>query len=149
MTPESILLRAIQLTLSRTGARLFRNNTGVGWTGDVTRLSGNDVLIRNARPLHAGLTKGSSDLIGWTPVTITAEMVGLTMAVFTAIEGKTERQRPTTEQDTFLRAVERAGGIAIVGKNENAVREAVVGWKPPTVMLGAELSPAPRSRARS
>jgi hypothetical protein len=129
MTPESILLRQIQLALSPAGTRVWRNNVATGWVGDVQRLSGNDVYIRNARPLHAGLCKGSSDLLGFHPVRVTAEMIGRNVAVFLAIEGKTGRARTTAEQDTFLRAVEHAGGIAIVGREAEAVREAVVGWR--------------------
>lgn len=125
MTAESALLRSIQLTLSPAGVRLFRNNTAQGWVGDAIKLSNGDVLIRNARPLHAGLTKGSSDLIGWSP----RQIDGRSVAVFTAIEGKTARQRPTAEQTAFLQAVERAGGIAVIGREAEAVREAVVNWR--------------------
>jgi hypothetical protein len=128
MTPESILLRQIQLALSPSGTRVWRNNVATGWVGDVQRLSGDDVFIRNARPLHAGLCKGSSDLIGFHPVRITPEMIGCVVAVFLAVEGKTGRARTTAEQDTFQRAVEGAGGIAIVGWEAEVVREAVVGW---------------------
>jgi hypothetical protein len=79
------------------------------WTFDA-------VLIHDARPLHAGLCEGSSDLIGWTPVTITPDMVGTTIAVFTAVEVKTGRVRVTEAQTRFLDAVTAAGGIARVAR---------------------------------
>jgi hypothetical protein len=63
-----------------------------------------------------GLTTGGSDLIGWTEMTITPEMVGSTLAVFTAVELKTGRLAPTREQIAFLGAVKRAGGLSGVAR---------------------------------
>ncbi|WP_366654462.1 VRR-NUC domain-containing protein [Fodinicurvata sp. EGI_FJ10296] len=73
-----------------------------------------DALIRNARPLHAGLCVGSPDLVGWRAVTITPEMVGAQIAQFTGIEVKTGRQRPTRAQRQFLDTLQRFGGFALV-----------------------------------
>jgi hypothetical protein len=98
--------------------RLFRNNVGTGWAGQATRITaGNlsaiahtlrpgDVVVRNARPLHAGLCVGSSDLIGYRRVN------GL--AQFVALEVKSERGRPTTEQTRFLDHITSAGGCAAI-----------------------------------
>lgn len=105
-------MRAIQLACSRGATRLFRNNTAQAWVGAATKimrptavtLQPGDVVIRNARPLHAGLCTGSSDLIGWT------QRDGA--AVFTAVEVKTETGRATPEQRQFVDAVSGAGGIA-------------------------------------
>jgi len=109
---EANLMRAIQLACSRGVTRLFRQNVGQGWTGNATRiarpttvtLQPGDVVIRNARPLHAGLCTGSSDLIGWT------QRDGA--AVFTALEVKTATGRATPEQRQFVDAVSGAGGVA-------------------------------------
>jgi len=103
---EGELLRRILLQSSEQGARLFRNNTALGWVGDVVSRSPSVLVLQNYRPLRAGLCVGGSDLIGWTP------RDGI--AVFTAIEAKTGRLKPTHEQESFLAAVERAGGIARV-----------------------------------
>jgi hypothetical protein len=98
--------------------RLWRNNVGTGWAGAATRVTaGNlqaiahtlrpgDVVVRNARPLHAGLCVGSSDLIGYRQVD------GL--AQFVALEVKSERGRPTPEQTRFLDHISSAGGCAAV-----------------------------------
>jgi hypothetical protein len=98
--------------------RLFRNNVGTGWAGAATRITaGNlqaiahtlrpgDVVVRNARPLHAGLCVGSSDLIGY-------RRVG-DLAQFVALEVKSERGRPTPEQTRFLDHISSAGGCAAV-----------------------------------
>ena len=109
---EANLMRSILLACSRGATRLFRNNTAQAWVGNPRRFSRvetvtvrpGDVLIHNARPLHAGLCVGSSDLIGWT------QRDGA--AVFTALEVKVERGRLTDEQRAFLDAVRAAGGIA-------------------------------------
>jgi hypothetical protein len=61
-----------------------------------------------------GLTKGASDLIGFESVTITPEMVGHRVAVFTALEVKGPKGNVSPEQREFLKAVEDAGGIAAV-----------------------------------
>ena len=95
------------------GVTLFRNNTGMGWAGELIRKYNNgSVELKNARPLHAGLCVGSSDIIGFRSVVITPDMVGERVAVFTALEVKTPTGRPTNEQLNFLLAVQSAGGIA-------------------------------------
>lgn len=56
---------------------LFRNNCG-------------QYKVESGAIIRYGIANpGGSDLIGWTPKTITLEMVGKTVAVFTAIEVKT------------------------------------------------------------
>lgn len=112
MTESSNLHRAIMLACGQGAARLFRNNTGMGWAGNMQRLDGGAVLVQNARPLHAGLCEGSSDLIGWRTIKVTPDMVGRVLAVFAAIEAKTGRGRLTDAQARFIEAVIRAGGIA-------------------------------------
>lgn len=105
------------------GVRVFRCNNGMGWIGDARKLPNGDVLIRNARPLHAGLVKGSSDLIGWTTRVITEADVGKRVAIFTAIEAKDGTGRADADQRRFLDAVEQAGGIAGVARApEDAVK---------------------------
>jgi hypothetical protein len=69
--------------------RLFRNNTGV-------------LRDANGRPVSFGLCKGSADLIGWTTRTITADMVGQQVAVFTSIEVKALTGRLRPEQKLWL-----------------------------------------------
>lgn len=112
----NILLRA-----SKTGARYFRNNVGKGWIGQWSKLSDGSILIQNPRRMNFGLCKGSSDLIGWVPVTITEDMVGQTVAVFSGIECKTKTGRVSDEQQRFLNAIHDAGGIDIVGRDPDDV----------------------------
>lgn len=109
---ERALRISVQRAVSGLGARWFRQNVGLAWQGERIVKTGDSVYLEHARPVRAGLCEGSSDLIGWTPVRITPEMVGQTVAVFTAAELKTAKQNLTEEQATFLEAVQKAGGIA-------------------------------------
>ncbi len=94
-------------------ARLFRNDNGVGYVGGkLKRTRDNDRVLVGGRPIKYGLQPGSGDLIGWTPVMITQEMVGQRVAVFTSIEAKTEGDTVKAEQRAWARRVRCAGGIA-------------------------------------
>jgi len=101
---EQRIQQEIRLAVSHGSARLFRNNTGT-------------LRDQNGRPVQFGLCKGSADLIGWKRVTITPEMVGSTVAVFTSIEVKTPTGRIRPEQQQWLDAVQTAGGIAGVARS--------------------------------
>lgn len=123
---ETNTTRLIMLEVSKyTGTTIFRNNTGMGWTGSHNRTKEGSILIRDARPLHAGLTKGSSDLIGWTTREITPDMVGQKVAVFTAIEVKTEKGRATAEQLNFIAQVRKSGGIAGIARSPEEARNLI------------------------
>ena len=113
---EGNLLKRIQILAGR-NVRIFRNNTGTGWQGKPI-WKGKTLILENARPLNAGLCMGSSDLIGWKTVIVTDEMVGKKVAIFTALEGKTGKTATSKEQSNFLRAVQKAGGIAAIIRNE-------------------------------
>lgn len=116
------------------GARLFRQNTGVAWVGKVERgfpgkrvvLGPNDVVIRNARPFHAGFD-GLSDLGGWSPITITADMVGATFAQYAQVEVKFGKDRATKDQLAWIDAVNAAGGRAGIARNEKDLSEILFG----------------------
>ena len=125
---ESQIQNRILLECGRGDTRLFRQNVGQGWVGRLVRRQAGTVEIAAARPLHAGLCEGSSDLIGWRTVEVTPEMVGQRLAVFTAIEVKSATGRPTPEQLKFLEAVREAGGVACVARSvEDAQRALIVG----------------------
>lgn len=99
---EKDIERSLILHASQCGSTLFKNNVG-----KLRDERGNIVTF--------GLCKGSSDLIGWTPVTITPEMVGSKIAVFTAVEVKKNKfgkYRATEDQKHFISAVKNNGGMA-------------------------------------
>lgn len=91
----------------RSDVKLFRHNVGVGWTGEVIKraagpvhvtLAPGDIVLRNPRPLHAGLIKGAADLIGFQRVKISPDMVGQELGVFVSIEVKKPGGRVSLEQ---------------------------------------------------
>lgn len=114
---ESNITKQILLAVSKSGARLFRNNVAMAWVGQQLHSAPGTVTLRDARPLHAGLCPGSSDLIGWTVREITPDMVGKKVAVFTAIEVKAERGRASAEQVNFIEQVRLNGGIAGIARS--------------------------------
>jgi len=110
--PETDLQQRIRLALGTTPhLRLFRNQ--VGQLPDP----------RTGRPVQFGLARGSADLIGWRTVTITPDMVGTRLAVFTSIEIKTPTGRLTPQQHAWLGTVRSAGGIAGVARSVRDAEE--------------------------
>lgn len=126
---EGNVQRDIQITASKEGAVTFRNNVALAWVGKAQKIAETmsirvhpgDVVIRGARPLHAGLIKGSSDLIGWKSTIITPEMVGEKFARFLAVEVKLTTDL-TPEQRNFIEQVNRAGGLAGVAYSADDAR---------------------------
>lgn len=103
---ETTLQQQIRLALgTRPDTRLFRNQ--VGSLPDP----------RTGRLVTFGLARGSADLIGWRTVTVTPDMVGQRLAVFTSIEVKTPTGRIAPAQQHWLGAVQQAGGIAGVARS--------------------------------
>lgn len=123
MAERDELIYPVLMRASEMGARLFRQNVGMAWVGKVIR-NGHQVMVTEARPFHAGLCEGSSDVIGITPVIVTPEMVGKTVGVFTAYEMKTGRLKTTKQQDGFLAMVRRLGGIAKVVRSPDEIERA-------------------------
>jgi len=101
---EQRIQQEIRLAVSKGDTRVFRNNTGT-------------LRDQHGRPVSFGLAKGSADLIGWRTITITPEMVGQQVAVFTSIEVKSATGRLRPEQQQWLDAVQAAGGIAGVARS--------------------------------
>jgi hypothetical protein len=124
---EGNLMKSIMLAVGRI-SRIFRNNVGTGWQGQAGPVKKypdgtSYIVLKNPRPLRAGLCVGSSDLIGWTEKEITPEMVGRRVAIFTALEVKTPTGRASKEQINFIRVVREAGGIAGIARDgEEGVR---------------------------
>lgn len=106
MKSETALQNEIRLEIGKLkNARLFRNNVGM--------ING----------VQFGLCVGSSDLIGFQSVTITPEMVGQKVAIFTAIEVKTETGKVSPAQIKFTEMVNKFGGIGAIVRSVNEAVE--------------------------
>lgn len=114
---ERRIQNEVLLAAADAGMTLWRNNVAMTWTGKTERLADGSILIREPRPLHAGLCNGSSDLIGLRRMVITADQVGQEIAQFSAVEVKTKRGRLTANQARFLDFVRDAGGFSIVARS--------------------------------
>lgn len=126
-TPESLASDNVLLAANANGCRLYRNNSGVAYDEKSNRPIffglGNDG-VKNDESIR------THDWIGWHQVTITPDMVGKKLAVFTAIDAKklgftrkTCYPIGTREygQDKFARRVIAAGGIAGFATNAEDV----------------------------
>lgn len=128
---ETLIMKKIMAAASRAGARIFRNNVGKAWIGQSERImkpgmvyvNPGDIVVRQGRRIEFGLGVGSSDNIGWKSIVITPSMVGKRVAVFTAIESKTDKGRASEEQKNFICRVQEAGGFAGIARNEQQALE--------------------------
>jgi VRR-NUC domain len=127
MSNETLITRQIMLALGKLRTlKIFRNNIGTAWQGQRVTIKGvptHYTILKDARPVHFGLCEGSSDLIGWTEIIVTPEMIGKKICMFTALEVKTGSGRISEAQLNFLEVVKAAGGVAgIVTSDEEATK---------------------------
>ena len=109
LSNEAYVQNKIRLAVGSGDVRLFRNNTGA-------------LMDMQGRLVKFGLCKGSSDLIGFRSITITPDMVGQKIAVFSAIEVK-DKGKATVDQKNFINIINNAGGYAGVAKNVNDAKK--------------------------
>ncbi len=114
MASEQTIQQSIRLACSRGPVRLWRNNVG-------------RLLDQQGRPVTFGLCPGSADLVGYSTVTITPDMVGQTVAVFTAVEVKAPTGRPTPQQTAWLEHIRAAGGRAGIARSVEDAQRIVLG----------------------
>lgn len=115
---ETPILREILIAASSLPTtRLFRNNQGVA------------VYENGSRVRYGIANPGGSDAIGWHSIEITPEMVGRRLAVFTAVEAKSQTGRLTDDQANFLRRVTEAGGIAGVCRSKDELLHLLTGGR--------------------
>lgn len=137
MREQTIQNRA-RLALSENKLGVYwRANVGRAWTSNEVyqikhpgqaasfRLEVGDMILRDARPFSTGLPEGFSDLFGATMLTVTPDMVGKTIAVYTGLEAKGPRGKATDKQEMHLAMVRRAGGIAGVFRSPDEAVEIV------------------------
>lgn len=118
MKSESQVTKEVLLAASRENTLLLRNNSGVAHIPD--EKTGRVRYVRYGLGNESGAINKkykSSDLIGITKITITEDMVGKTIGVFTAIEVKKEGWKFSGKgreaaQEAFHKLVRLHGGIA-------------------------------------
>lgn len=132
MTPGTRLTNEIRAATSKLGARLFPMTVGKFWgpfhkgtrydRAQTVSVKPGDVLIRGGYMVSVGFT-GLSDTLGGSPMTITADDVGRTVMVLTAVEVKAGNDRPREGQPEFIEAVKKMGGRAGMARTpEDAIR---------------------------
>lgn len=113
---EATTTSFVRLEAARCGCTLWRNNSGVA---PPHQLGGRPVrygLANDSPKLNKEIK--SSDLIGITPVTVTPDMVGRVIGVFTAVEMKEEgwkfnqSEEREVAQKKFHDIVKTNGGFA-------------------------------------
>ena len=115
---ETPVVHDILATVSKGATRLFRNVVSKAWVGKLKAPYKNgEVSLFLAHPIQAGLIDGSGDTIGWTTVTVTPDMVGKQVAIFTSIEAKTATGATQDNQLVWQANVVKAGGIAIIARS--------------------------------
>lgn len=111
---ESEVQQQVQIEAMKLKCNLMRNNSGAlkDETGRLVRYG-----LGNVSKTHNDKIK-SSDLIGFTQLTIKPEHVGMTLAVFTAVEVKRPDWKPSmlnareAAQNAFIQWVKMCGGFA-------------------------------------
>lgn len=116
VTDESSLYGEIMRALSRDATRLFRQQSGLFWTGRVIEHTAQRVVLLNPRAVKVG-TPGMSDLGGITSVIITPDMVGRTVGIDVQIEVKSNRGRVTPEQAAYLSTLQSLGARAGIARS--------------------------------
>lgn len=124
---EKKLINEFLLNFTKLGSRLFRVHAGLFYSGKVQRGPSGAITIQNARPVKVG-QPGMSDLIGWTQMRITDDMVGTDVAIFTAIEVKAGKTRVSKEQQSFVNIVTQSGGVACVARSWQDIQTTMEGY---------------------
>lgn len=123
MTPAAALTNRIREAVSKKGARLFPMTVGKFWAGiPIGKTPEGHTILKHARIVNVGFP-GLSDTLGGSPMTITADDVGKTVMILTAVEVKAGEDRLRPGQPEFLSAVKKMGGRAGVARSpEDAVK---------------------------
>lgn len=117
------------------GSRLFNNTTGTGWTANDTDFKNGILILKEYRPLNAGIPSvkeggGGSDLLGQTQKNLCelfqgclydgdcskCSLLDQRVPILTTIEGKTGDAKLRPNQKRFKKWVLSVGGIYFVAR---------------------------------
>jgi hypothetical protein len=129
-THEEIVNMVQQQWSRENRGRLFKNHVGQAYVGkkenDFFRHGKRIIQLKFASKIIYGLSKGSSDLIGWEYVTVDDYA---SVSIFCAIEVKTKAYpKFTTDQILWLNNVVSTGGKAYEAK-ENFNGYDLIPWE--------------------
>lgn len=126
---EKQVQEAIQMEASSNHNKLFINSSGAfkDTTGRLVRFGLGHVSKNQVFK--------SSDLIGFTMVRVTEDMVGKTLPVFTAIECKTPKWKMTNSlrevaQKKFIDVIKSNNGIASFCNSVESYLKEIINYKP-------------------
>lgn len=133
---ETKIAHDIILKAAKQGVVLFKNVRGVFYTKDGVikiiacvkkgDLRGALLQVKMLRQVSAGLqAAGASDLIGFVPVLVTPDMVGKKIAVYCALEVKTDTGTASPEQKKFIDFVVAHGGKAGIARSYEQALEVI------------------------
>jgi hypothetical protein len=125
VTTETDIQRRIQIALSWGDGRMFRNTVGGAWQGSNFSIRKGKLVSGVARFVRYGLAPGSSDLIGPQSVLVTPQMVGMKVAIFAAIETKSEDGIDADNQRRFLEMVQSLGGMSGIARSVEEAKKIV------------------------
>lgn len=123
---EFELYSQIMSALSHGDTRLFRQNAGFAWQGQVIEQSAYRLVLAHPRAIKLGCP-GMADLGGITSVVITPDMVGQRVGIDLQIEVKSESGRPTREQLAYLQTLSALGSRAGIARSVEDARRIVAG----------------------
>lgn len=101
---ETDLVHRLILAAPDYNCRLLRNNCGVAIHPDAICKCGRPVKATGRWVRYGVGNPGGSDLIGWTRTK--------DHAIFTAVEAKVGRGKPSNDQSDFIHLIQTMGGIA-------------------------------------
>jgi len=111
---ENIIVKALfKKIMHRRDIRLFRNNVGLAFQGEIVSDENRMIVIKNYRRIRFGLIDGSGDYIGWKSVIITQEMVGKKIAQFLSVETKKVKGVRKPNQINWCIVINKNGGIGL------------------------------------
>ena len=117
MKSEATTSNEIRAVLNTGKTRAFRNN--------IAKLQVRGQWVNYGIP-----GSGGSDLIGLHSLTITPAMVGKRVAVFLAVEVKSDTGKATSDQLAFIEFVKAMGGIAGVARSSDEALNLISNFNP-------------------
>jgi hypothetical protein len=120
------LVNDILRELSRGETRLFRQNAGFAWQGQVIEQSAHRLILAHPRAIKLGVP-GMADLGGLTSILITPEMIGQRIAIDLQIEAKFGSGRATPEQRAYIETMRSLGARAGIARSVEDARRITMG----------------------